>query len=134
MTKHKAYKYGTHTLRAYCKPVGEGYEVGLTCRGRTYFVGNFIHKEEAFKWWAQFNKEITLFAKKHWVSEDVSFTWYCKFLGAYLYKCYYKFLDKLFAKYNKTFHKAYSKDARKYRKMKKHFDYEDKNEFIFKAA
>lgn len=134
MTKFKTYKYGPHSFRTYFKTVGNGFEVGLNCDGKNYFVGNFIHKNEAMRWWGTFNREIKTFAKKFWVSDKVTFSWYCKFLSNHLYSCYYKFLDKLFYKYNKSFHKAYNREAKKYYKMKKYFDPSDKYYFQPKAA
>ena len=129
MTKTKTYKYGPYTFKSYCKPVGHGYEVGMTHHGRSYFVGNFIHKAEAVKWWSTFNKEISAFSKKFWVSNEMPFNWYCNFLSNHLYKCYYTWLDKMFLKYETNFKKAYSKDYKKYMKMKKHSDPTEKYPF-----
>lgn len=134
MTKYKSYKCGPHSFKSYCKPVGKGYEVGFNYHGRNYFVGNFIHKAEATKWWATFNKEIQSFSKKFWVSNEMPFNWYCNFLSNHLYKCYYTWLDKMFMKYEVNFKKAYSKDYKKYMKMKKHSDPTDRYHFHSNAA
>ncbi|WP_413290998.1 hypothetical protein [Bdellovibrio sp. HCB337] len=120
MTKTKSYKYGPYTFKSYCKPVGQGWEVGFTYQNRNYFVGNFVHKTEATKWWTLFNKEIVGFSKKFTMSADMPVTWYCNFLSNHLYTTYYTWLDKVFNKHETTFKKAYTKDFKRYMKMKKH--------------
>jgi hypothetical protein len=134
MTKFKTYKYGPYTFKSYCKPVGKGFEVGFTYHGRNYFVGNFIHKAEATKWWSQFNKEITTFSKKFSVSDEMPFQWYCNFLSNHLYKCYYSWLDKAFTKYETVFKKAYSKDYKRYVKFAKEMHPSDRYSFYQTAA
>jgi hypothetical protein len=62
------------------------------------------------------------------------FNWYCNFLSNHLYKCYYTWLDKMFMKYEVNFKKAYSKDYKKYMKMKKHSDPTDRYHFHSNAA
>jgi hypothetical protein len=126
MTKTKIYKYGPHQMKTYFKPAGHGWEVGMICEGKTYFMGNFVNKPEANRWWGMLNREMGTFAKKYWVSPDASFTWYCTFLSKHLYTCYYTFLDKLFAKYNKTYKMAWTKEVRKYNRIKKNFDRTEK--------
>ncbi|MBK9322356.1 MAG: hypothetical protein IPM97_05280 [Bdellovibrionaceae bacterium] len=119
MTKTKTYKYGPHTFKSYMKPVGNGWEVGFTYQGRNYFTGNFIHKAEVAKWWGIFNKEIVSFSKKFNFSKDMPFNWYCNFLSNHMYTCYYSWLDTVFNKHEATFKKAYTKDFKKFMKMKK---------------
>ena len=119
MTKNKSYRYGNYTFRAYFKPVGHGYEVGLICKGRSLFVGNFIHKREATSWWMQFNREIRHFATNYVCSKKTPHTWYFNFLSNHLYTCYYRFLDKMFGKYNRDFKRAFQKDVHVYKRMKK---------------
>jgi len=120
MTKFKSYKYGPYTFKSYCKPVGQGWEVGFTYQNRNYFVGNFVHKTEATKWWTLFNKEIITFSKRFKCHQDMPFSWYCNFLSNHLYTCYYTWLDKMFNKHETTFKKAYNKDYKRYMKLKKH--------------
>ena len=122
--KTKSYRYGKIHFKAYYKTVGHGYEVGLLCGKKTLFVGNFIHTDEATTWWKMMNKETALFAKKYWAAENVSSTWYCNFISTHLHKCYYKYLDTCFAKYTKTYTKAFSRDFRRYRAMKKNWWHE----------
>jgi len=115
MTHSKHYKFGPYMLKCYFKPVGNGFEVGMTHAGRTYFVGNFVHQAEAKKWWGMMNSSITTFGKKYWMSNETPFPWYCHFLTTHMYKAYYSYLDKLFSKYNKTYDKAFSQNLRRFK-------------------
>ncbi len=126
MTYSKTYQYGDFSFKTYCKPVGQGWEVSLYCFGKPYFVGNFIHKKEAYAWWKTFNKEITSFSKTYWCSDDTPQQWYCHFMTNHLYKKYYAFLDKMFAQYNKEYKTAFFKDVKKYNKMKKTWEPSEK--------
>ena len=119
MTQMKTYKYGDLTFKTYFKPVGQGFEVSFYCGAKPYFVGNFVHKKEAQMWWRIFNTEITNFAKKYWCSDETNHQWYCTFMTNHLYKMYYTFLDKMFARYTVNFKKATFKDIKKYNKIKK---------------
>lgn len=130
--KTKKYRYGKFYFKAYTKTVGHGYEVGLTYGKKTIFVGNFIHKEEATKWWTTLNKETTHFVNKYWINEGVSATWYCNFFSSHLYKTYYGFLDKLFSNYTYKYNQSFKRDVRRYRSMKRHWDHNDAP--TFKAA
>jgi hypothetical protein len=120
MKKHVFY-FGDHRCQAQYKTIGHGYEVSLSFGKETIFVGNFIHLREATKWWAVMKKEITTFAHRYEVSEDVSFTWYRKFFSHSLYKSYYSFLDNEFKGYRREFDRAFAKDTKKYSSIKKHF-------------
>ncbi|MGE3974200.1 MAG: hypothetical protein AB7F59_06715 [Bdellovibrionales bacterium] len=124
--KTKSYRYGKFAFKAYHRNVGQGFEVGLYFNRKPIFVGNFIHKKEALRWWGQMNREIKSFTKKYWVTSNTNFEWYKKFFGNHLYKSYYSYLDKLFNKYNTTFHKAFSRDVKKYNRMKKSFHKDSK--------
>lgn len=134
MTKTKTYQYGPYTMKTYFKPAGNGWEVGMTYKGKTFFMGNFVNKPEANRWWGQLNREIGTFAKKNWASPKMNFTWYCNFLSKHLYASYYTFLDKLFTKYNKTYHTAFTREMKKYNRMKKTVKKTDKFYFHTKAA
>ncbi|MFN3454399.1 MAG: hypothetical protein ACK41T_05510 [Pseudobdellovibrio sp.] len=118
MTKTKNYKLGKNTFKTYFKPVGKGFEIGFTYKNRNYFTSNFVNKTEATKWWSFFNKEITSFSKKHWLSNNMPFVWFCNFLNNHLYKTYYSWLDKVFNKHEENFHNAYKKDYKKFLKLK----------------
>ena len=100
----------------------EGFEVGFYFGKQRVFVGNFIHKTEATKWWSMMTKEIKTFTKRYAVGQDYSFGWYTKFFSAHLYKHYYGFLDQQFAKYQKTFAKSFAADERRYRTFSKKWD------------
>lgn len=119
MTKTKTYKYGPNTFKSYMKPVGSGWEVGMTHHNRNFFVGNFVHKTEAIKWWAMCNKEIVGFSKKFALPKDMPFAWYCNFMANHMYSCYYAWLDKVFSKHQITFKKTLSKDFKRYARLKK---------------
>lgn len=118
MTKTKNFKLGKNPFKTYFKPVGKGYEIGFTYKNRNYFTSNFVSKTEATKWWTFFNKEITNFSKKYWVSNKMPFVWYCNFMNNHLYKTYYSWLDKVFNKHEVNFHNAYKKDYKTYLKYK----------------
>ena len=120
--KTKKYSYGKFHFNAYYKTAGHGYEIGLTYGKKTIFVGNFIHQEDANKWWTTLNSETTKFAKKYWVNDDVSTTWYCHFFSSHLYKSYYTFLDKCFTKYTSSYSAAFKRDSRRYQKLQRNWD------------
>jgi hypothetical protein len=132
--KTKKYLYGKFYFTAYYKPVGHGYEVGMTYGKKTIFVGNFIHKEEATTWFAKMNLECKHFVNKYWINDNVSTTWYCSFFKNHLYKTYYSFLDKLFTEYKHSYNKAFKKDFKNYKNLKKHWHLDDAPVFKIKAA
>ena len=134
MTKSKSYKYGPHSFKTYMKPAGEGYEVGFNYQGRNYFVGNFVFKAEAIKWWAFFNNEIRSFSKKYSYTKHTTFSWYCTFLANHMYKCYYSWLDKVFFKHQHTYTKAYTKDYKKYLQFKRKTKTDKETKFHLIAA
>lgn len=134
MTKFKTYKCGPYTFKSYCKPVGHGWEIGYTYKGRNYFTSNFVNKTEAVTWWKKFNSEIVSFCKKFYMSNKMPFTWYCNFMANHMYKTYYTWLDQVFAKNGKTFKRAYTKDARKYATLKKRTNFKTTPAFGFKTA
>lgn len=117
--KETYYKFGDYKCHAYCKQAGHGWEVGFWVGQNCVFVGNFIHQKEATKWWGTLNKEVKSFTKHYGFGEGASFAWYKKFFSTHLYKTYYTFLDSEFAKYHRTFDKAWKQDAKKYSTLKK---------------
>jgi len=110
--KTKNFRNGSLTARCYMKPAGNGYEVGFVYGGKTVFVGNFILTAEANKWWATMNREITAFNKRNKVTTKFPKNNYGKFLGAYLYNCYYKFLNTAFSKHTRHYGKVVNKNTR----------------------
>ena len=123
--KNATYWFGDLKCNAYMKQYGQGYEVGFHFGKTQIFMGNFIHKSEATKWWAHMTKELKSFTTRYHVGEKVSHTWYAKFFSNHLYKSYYTFLDKEFAKYNKTFAKAFNVEERKYKTLAKKWNHGD---------
>lgn len=124
--KSRQFRQGKHTYRAYCKPVGKGYEVGLTFGGNPLFLGNFIHSKEANSWYTQMNKEITKFSTKFWITSKAPKSFYKKFLANHLYKTYYAWLGRQMPKYANQFTRAYNKDVRKYKQLKKNWKPQEK--------
>lgn len=121
MTKYKTHKFGKMTFKPYFKTVGNGWEVGMTYLGKPFFVGNFIHAGEAKKWWRMMNTYCVQFYKKHEYVPTASDVWYCKYFGNYLYKNYYQYLDKEFAKYQKSYSKKNVQYFKNYKKFENKF-------------
>jgi hypothetical protein len=115
----KTYKYGKHYCKAYKKPCGKGFEVGMTYAGQPCFVGNFIHAREATAWWTKMNYELKKFGRKYTVTQMAPATWTRRFLSNYMYKCYYTYLDREFTKYQRGFTQAVKRDVRRYTHFKK---------------
>jgi len=126
--KTKSYKFGNKFFKAYFKSVGEGFEVGLHFNRKSIFVGNFLHKKEAMKWWATMNKEIRMFTTRYWVTMNTNFNWYSKFFSNHLYQTYYMHLDKWFNGYTNNFQKAFKKELKKYNQFKKNWDHKEKTQ------
>lgn len=120
--KKTFFTFGDFRCFAYLKAAGQGFEVGFQFGRETIFVGNFIHKAEATKWWNLMNKEMKTFTTRFQATEDAPFAWYAKFFSHHLYNSYYNFLEQEFAKHQKTFAKAFAKDAKKYETFKKNWD------------
>lgn len=127
--KNKVYKYGPHTCKAYIKAAGKGYEVGFHFGKTPIFVGNFIHKTEANKWWTLMNKEIRTFTKRFGLTAKAPVTFYRKFLSNHLYKAYYGWLDKQFNKYERNYNKAVASHTKQYSKLKKQKNWKKADSF-----
>lgn len=130
--KKKVYKYGPHTFKAYLKPAGKGWEVGFTFGKTPIFVGNFIHKAEANKWWTLMNKEVRTFTGRYGLTPKAPISFYKKFLSNHLYKAYYAWLDKQFNKYEKNFLRAVNTNKKHYTKLKKTHNWKKADSFSMK--
>jgi hypothetical protein len=116
----RTYKYGKYSCKAYKKPCGRGYEVGMTYAGQECFVGNFIHAKEANAWWTKMNYEMRKFQKKYVSAQWAPTNFTCKFLSNTMYKAYYSYLDREFTKYHRGFSQAVKQNERRYRKTWAH--------------
>lgn len=119
MTRSKAYRYGKHFGRTYFKNAGGGWECGFVFDSRVVFIGNFIHSREAQLWFALMNREVRNFSRKYAVGQRCSAIWYAHFLRNHLYKCYYGFLDRLFARYRGDYQRAFTRDLRQYQRLRR---------------
>ena len=126
------YRFGGTAFKATLSSAGHGWEVCVTWHKKNLFVGNFIHKAEAVKWWNLMNGEIRSFTKTYWIANKNATTWYANFISNHLYKCYYKFLDKVFVKHTRTYATAVSKNVKKYRTISKGWHHS--NRLTVKAA
>lgn len=117
----KTYRYGKFSCKTYWKTVGNGFETCFVFNGKCIFVGNFIHSQEANRWWGIMNHEIKRFGKKYTTGHCFPVNWVGNFLSNHLYRLYYLYLDRIFSKYNHTYKKALVKDLRTFRQMKKRF-------------
>lgn len=115
----KTFKYGKHTCKAYKKPVGKGWEVGLTLGTHPIFVGNFIHTKEANTWFAIMTAEVRKFTKRYSPAAKAPTAWLRKFWSNSMYKAYYTFLDRQFSKYNSTYSRAVRADERRFSNFRK---------------
>jgi hypothetical protein len=132
MNKTHKYKSGKYQFKSYCKSVGNGFEVGFVCGSDVIFVGNFIHSLEATRWYRLMNREIKEFNRTFPVGSRFPFAWYCNFLKNTLYSCYYRYLERMFTKYNREFARAWKRDCRRYSLLKQ--NWEEKTPFFRKAA
>lgn len=111
----KSYKW---TFKSYFKAAGKGWEVGILAGEQTLFMGNFVHKEEAIHWWNTMNKYASKFFKKYHHDVTPSKEWYFKFFSNHIYSEYYRFLDKVFAKHTRSYHKAFHTGVKSFNKFK----------------
>jgi hypothetical protein len=113
------YHFAGITFKGYLRTAGQGFEVCVFHGKKNIFTGNFVHKVDAMKWWTTMNQEIRSFTKTYWIGNKNATTWYATFFSNHLYKCYYKFLDKVFVKHSKTYNHAVTKNVRKYNSLRK---------------
>lgn len=132
--KTKSYKYGKHTLKAYSKKAGEGWEVGFFFDKRRIFVGNFIHTAEATEWWKVMNEEVRRFTHKHHYAPRVPKAFYSKFFSNHMYNTYYGYLDKAFSIYATTYGREYKQQLKRYEEFKKQADHRTYRPWVLRAA
>ena len=132
--KTKNYKFGDFSFKAYYKKVGNNFEICVNHGTKQIFFGNFIYSWEANQWWTEMNRDIANFKRNFWVAKNVSKTWYTNFFTQFLYNHYYKFLERSFTKYNRTYEKTFNQNLRKYQSLKKYWDHDDKTTFYRKSA
>jgi len=118
--KTKTWRNGTTQCRSYIKAAGNGFEVGFYSGSKLLFVGNFIHSNEATKWYTAMNKEIRTFGHRFRVAKTYSPTFMWRLLSNHLYRRYYQFLDTCFSRYNRNFQRAVTRDIRQYKNTKRH--------------
>jgi hypothetical protein len=122
----RSYKIGKGFFKAYYKNAGQGFEVGLFFNRKPIFVGNFIHKNEALRWWGLMNREIRTFTTRYWITNKTNFAWYSKFFSNHLYQQYYTHLDKWFNLHTNNFKRAFNKELKKYNRYKKTWNRSDR--------
>ena len=117
--KTRTFKTGRWTYKTYMKPVGHGYECGVTQGGKPIFVGNFLKPTEARTWYTKMTGTLSSFTKKYKKQHPPksAHSFYNRFISNTLYSKYYDYLDKHFTKYTRTFKTAHNKDLRKMKKM-----------------
>ena len=130
MTKTKLYRNRNVTGRAYLKTVGSGFEAGFILNGSPVFVGNFIHAKEANLWFNLMNRELRQFSRRYTVGQRFPLSWYTHFVRNHLYKTYYSFLDRLFTRYTKDFGRAYQRDLRRYKQIRKQWNAGERVPFL----
>ena len=97
--KTKTYRYGDRYWKLYMKPVGN---------------------KEATDWYTHLHHEIKNFTKRYPQSAHYPASWFKHFAKDYFYKCYYRYLDGLFARYKRDYDRAVSKDVKKFHYWKEH--------------
>ena len=132
--KTTKYTHGKYNFSTYSKAVGNGWEVGFCYGKEVIFVGNFIHQSEAAQWFRIMGREIKNFNKKYTVGTKFPFAWYCNFIKNHLYKCYYGYLERCFARYNRNYRKAVNTYQTQYRTLTKRWDRDECIPFFKKAA
>jgi hypothetical protein len=131
--KTKTYRNGSFSCKGYCRDAGNGWEVGFYYGKKLIFVGNFIHQSEATRWYRLMNREVRTFSRRYTVGRTYPKAWFAKFLGAQLYRTYYAFLNKCFAKYSREFSRATTQNQRTYKRMTRQWRGTSRTPFL-KAA
>jgi hypothetical protein len=132
--KFKTYKYGNNHFRAYEKQVGNGWEIGVTFKGRTLFVGNFIHLKERVMYWKKLNMGLKTFGKKFSFYSKAPNAWFCKFLSDYLYKDYYLYLNNIMPMHHRLYTKKFTRGVTTYKRTIKKVKGTTDTHYYLKAA
>jgi hypothetical protein len=117
--KTKVYRNKNLVCRTYIKPVGQGWECGFVFGGTPIFVGNFIHRPEAVRWYALMNREIRLISKRFAVGRELPLAWCKHLIKNHLYKTYYVFVDRLLVRHVGEAHRGLTKDVRQFKKIRR---------------
>jgi len=117
--KTKVYRNKNLVCRTYLKPVGSGWEAGFIFGGQPIFIGNFIHRPEAIRWFALMNREIRLISKRFAVGGHLPVAWARHLIKNHLYKTYYHFVDRLVVRHRGDFTRAVVRDLRQYKKIRR---------------
>jgi hypothetical protein len=117
--KTKVYRNKNLVCRTYLKPVGQGWECGFVFGGTPIFLGNFIHKPEAIRWYALMNREIRTISKRFAVGRELPLTWCKHLIRNHLYKTYYLFVDRLLVRHVGESHRALVRDVRQFKKIRR---------------
>jgi hypothetical protein len=117
--KTKVYRNKNLVCRTYLKPVGNGWEAGFVVGGTPIFLGNFIHKPEAIRWYAVMNREIRLISRKFALGREVPITWFRHLVKNHLYKTYYAFVDRLLVRHRGEFNRGLVRDLRQFKKIRR---------------
>src|SRR6185503_681837 len=99
--------------------VGNGWEAGFIFAGEPIFIGNFIHRPEAVRWFALMNREIRLISKRFAVGGNLPLTWARNLIKNQLYKTYYVFIDRLLVRHVGESNRAVVRDVRKFKQIRK---------------
>ena len=127
------YRHGNINCKSYFQTAGNGFEVGFIFGRETIFIGNFIHKAEATRWYSKMNKEIRSFAKRFKIAPYAPMNWYKKFLSHTLYGCYYTFINQVIPKHNRVLKTTVVREIRQHAKMNRKWHPSEKMPFL-KAA
>ncbi len=131
--KTKTYRAQNVRCKSYLKPVGSGFEVGFIFGSKTIFVGNFVHRGEATRWFTQMNKGVRTFSRRYTVGSKFPSTWFGNFLSAFLYRNYYSFVNGVVAKHQRESLRMVNTGVRKYKRIAKNWEPSERKS-ILKAA
>jgi hypothetical protein len=115
--KTKVYRSNKLVCRAYLKPVGQGYETGFVFNGVPIFLGNFIHRAEATRWWSLMNRELRILSRKFALGQ-IPVAWCKHLIRDHLNKCYYGFIDRVVVRHQRQASRALLQDIRAFKRIR----------------